>query len=181
MLSQSVELIYLKLVLLGDPMVGKTSLRLRYMGEGFREQYLSTLGTDFSIQFYNNFRLQIWDLAGQENFKKVIKSYIKGSRGVMLVFDVANPDSIIGLDSWLDLFIEVNNELVPTVIVGNKIDLRTEETPGLTQKEISPYIDKLSKKYEMEFQYIETSALTGKNITSAFENLAEEIGSLQRI
>ena len=71
------NLIYFKLILLGDPMVGKTSLRLRYMGEGFREQYLSTLGTDFSIQIYKNFRLQIWDLAGQENFKKVIRTYTK--------------------------------------------------------------------------------------------------------
>lgn len=100
LLKQSSNLIFLKLTLLGDPAVGKTSLRLRYMGKGFRKQYISTTGTDFSIQFYKNYRLQIWDLAGQDNFKKVIKSYIKGSKGIMLLFDVTNPESLNNLDTW---------------------------------------------------------------------------------
>jgi Ras-related protein Rab-1A len=156
-------------------MVGKTSLRQRFMGEGFKKQYLSTLGTDFSIQHYKNFRLQIWDLGGQDNFKRLIKSYIKGSKGIVLVFDVVKPDSLDNLESWLDLFIEVNDKLVPTVIVGNKIDLRHSEPEIVGINQALDYVKKLSEKYSISFRYIETSALTGVNINDAFESLADEI------
>ena len=81
-----------KIVLVGDGAVGKTSLRKRYLGEGFDTDYLSTMGADFALHDTNikdtQIRWQIWDLAGQPMFKDVVQAYYTKVFGGVAVYDV---------------------------------------------------------------------------------------------
>ncbi|MHA2098542.1 MAG: Rab family GTPase [Candidatus Kariarchaeaceae archaeon] len=163
-----------KIIIIGDPIVGKTTLRLRYIGEGFRKQYVATLGTDFALATYKEYIMQIWDLAGQDAFRNVIKTMFIGAEGVILVFDVTNRVSMENLSNWIDQFLEVEKTPVPMVVFGNKVDLRSE-VASIQTDEASEFVYNLSKKYGIEIGYIETSALTGKNIKIAFEGLIDEI------
>jgi small GTP-binding protein len=164
-----------KIVLIGDGAVGKTSIRRRYMGEGFRTDFLATMGADFAYLKTdiddNEIEWQIWDLAGQPAFRNVMKAYYKGSMGALAVFDVTQPDTLENIDSWTQeaqfhakTFLEL-----PVVIVGNKIDLR-DEIPNCT-KTINGFV----KAKSLNAEFIETSAKTGENIDDAFTKLAHLI------
>ncbi|HKZ40444.1 MAG TPA: Rab family GTPase, partial [Candidatus Hodarchaeales archaeon] len=120
----------LKLTILGEPAVGKTSLRKRYLGQGFSTEYLATLGADFaihsSITSGVEIRFQIWDIAGQMKFNTITKSFFIGSQASMVVFDVTNRsiDSVLG---WIrELWTFNGKGKIPVVVIGNKIDLRNE-------------------------------------------------------
>lgn len=162
-----------KIVLLGEPSVGKTSLCRRYMGQGFQENYLATLGAEFVIKELDDVQLLIWDIGGHKNFRNIFKAYLSGSQGLILVCDVMRPDTLANIDKWVDYYIEANNKIAPSILVTNKIDLRSEDGGALQETDARSRLDQLSKKYNQEFRYIETSAKTGENIEEAFENLID--------
>lgn len=164
-----------KIVLIGDGAVGKTSIRRRYMGEGFRTDFLATMGADFAYLKTdidgNEIEWQIWDLAGQPAFRNVIKAYYKGSMGALAVYDVSQLVTLENIDSWAQ---EAQSHAktfpeLPVVIVGNKIDLR-DEVPNCT-KTINGFV----KAKSLNAEFIETSAKTGENIDAAFMKLARQI------
>ncbi|MCE7737488.1 MAG: GTP-binding protein [Candidatus Heimdallarchaeota archaeon] len=177
-MNESARSIFYKVVLIGTSAVGKTSLRLRYLGQGFREEYLATLGADFAIKKFKNRQIQIWDLSGQINFRLIIKGYFNGAHGIVLVFDVTRRETMLNLSNWIDEFLEINEKLVPTIILANKVDLRGGDIETIGHDEVTDYIMGLSKKYNHDFQYDETSALSGQNIDRAFEKLIDEISKL---
>ncbi len=164
-----------KIVLLGDPSVGKTSLCRCYMGEGFKEDYLATLGAEFVIKEYNDYQLLIWDIGGHKNFKKFYEAYLYGGQGLILVFDLMRPDTLESISTWIDYFIKANGNIVPGILVGNKIDLVQPGDKSVQEDDVQKYLTKLTEKYNHKFQFIETSALTGENIEKAFENLVEDL------
>ncbi len=164
-----------KIVLLGDGAVGKTSIRRRYMGEGFRTDFLATMGADFAyLQTKvgeNVIEWQIWDLAGQPAFRSVMKAYYKGSFGALAIYDVTQPKSLDGIKSWIDEVRENAQTFpeIPIVLVANKIDLR-DDVP-ISLKTIQGFV----KSKELKTAFIETSAKTGENIEEAFSILAKAI------
>ena len=160
---------------MGDPMVGKTTLRLRYLGEGFRKEYISTIGADFALATYNNYIVQLWDLAGQISFENLTKRFYKGAEGMILVFDITRRISMLNIPNWIEKFLETEKEVVPMVVLGNKIDLRNENQYCIQNIEAEKFVSELSVKYDTQIQYMETSALTGENIRSAFEGLVDTI------
>lgn len=164
-----------KIVLLGETSVGKTTLCRRYMGEGFQENYLATLGAEFVIKEKDDVRLLIWDIGGHRNFMNIIESYLQGGQGLVLVYDIMRPDTLETISKWVDYFIKANDNIVPTILVANKIDLREPGDSSVNREIAQMHLDKLSKKYNQKFQYIETSALTGENIDKAFEKLIDEL------
>ena len=87
-----------KVVLVGEPRVGKTSIRRRYLGKGFSQNYMVTLGADFAIKRIKNSAIQIWDLAGQAVYKHVRDGYYQGAQGIILVFDVIQPETFERLE-----------------------------------------------------------------------------------
>ena len=115
-----------KLIIVGDPAVGKTALLMRYIENKFEEEYLSTIGVDFYLKTINmdnkEIKIQAWDTGGQEKFANIRPGYYTGAGGAIIVYDVTNPNSFSNLAKWIT---EVQKYCgnIPLLIAGNKVDL----------------------------------------------------------
>ncbi|MFW9993461.1 MAG: Rab family GTPase [Candidatus Odinarchaeota archaeon] len=171
----------LKMVLAGDGAVGKTSLRMQYLGHGFKAQYLETIGADFALKSEiikgRNVDFQIWDLAGQPRFQSVRSAYYFGALGALLVFDITRHQSFENLSSWIDEIWKHNGKgIVPVVILGNKYDLCNEVPGCVDEKEALKFCKELSKRTKgkgFKVEYLNTSAKTGLNVSEAFQALGK--------
>ncbi len=165
-----------KIVLCGTSFVGKTTVRKRAMGEHFAEEYISTVGADFSSYKLKlgdlTIGFQVWDLAGQDKYKYIRSSFYGGATGCFLVFDVTNPKSMKDLSSWVDEAIRYSNGTIEIfVICANKIDLK--DNREITKDMGEKYALALRESSGLQCEYIETSALTGENIDVAFDLMAK--------
>jgi len=161
----------LKLLIIGESGVGKSSLLLRFTDDTFDPELASTIGVDFKVKTItvdgNRAKLAIWDTAGQERFRTLTPSYYRGAQGVILVYDVANRNSFTRLEAWLnelDTF-STKHDIIK-MVVGNKIDLPNRDVSreeGL----------KFARKHHALF--IEASAKTKEGVQCAFEELVEKI------
>jgi small GTP-binding protein len=156
------------------------------MGKGFHSDYLPTLGADFaSIEVQIPFptgeksiRWQIWDLAGQPAFNQIRNFYYNHSKAALLIFDLTEPSSLTNLEIWMkEITQHVNNPNVYVNIVGNKVDLRNEDS--VTVAEARAFIsEKILPKYQDitgPIYYYETSAKTGENVQEAFISLGKSV------
>merc|ERR1711988_527834 len=122
--------VLLKVIILGDSGVGKTSLMNQYVNKKFSTQYKATIGADFlTKEVMVDDRLvtmQIWDTAGQERFQSLGVAFYRGADSCVLVFDVHNTKTFDNLDSWRDEFLiqasPKDPDNFPFVVLGNKID-----------------------------------------------------------
>jgi len=172
----------LKVVLIGDGAVGKTSIRNRYMGYGFTTSHLMTLGADFSLterEIVPNeiWKFQIWDLAGQEMFQQVRARFYQGAMGALLVFDITRKETFFNMTNWLNELYRYNGRgVVPVVVLANKADLRNRKS--VKMKDVESYVKKLNertKPFGVVNYALETSAKTGLNVDKAFELLGKVI------
>ena len=122
----SLELHTLKLLILGDQAVGKTSLLLRYTKDTFFDKVTSTLGVDFKqkeIQRgHMSFIVQIWDSAGQERFRSVTKTYYKRASGIVIAYDSNNFQSFTNVKVWVQQILSEVGAGVPIVLAETKYD-----------------------------------------------------------
>jgi Ras-related protein Rab-1A len=168
-----------KAVLIGDAAVGKTSIRRKYLGEGFITSHIATLGVDFAqkhvYQDGKTHRLIIWDLSGQASFERVRRHYYQGCSSLILVYSISDRDSFDNASKWLVEAFKYMGELPPTIVVGNKIDLRSThpERKFVTTQEGSKFTERFKKILNIPAIFIETSAKTGKNIQKAFKQLID--------
>ncbi len=166
------ESFFYKVVLAGDGGVGKTTLTQRYLSGIFFEDTKMTIGVGFHVHRTklgeDDITLQIWDLGGQEQFQNIniFSTYIKGSNGVIIVFDLTSLDTLIGLDNWLNLIFDSVGDDVPIVVLGNKSDL-------VDQKEVDDSIIQEFLNSQSNYPYFETSALTGINVEKSFMELVK--------
>jgi len=165
-----------KIVLCGDSFVGKTTIRKRAMGEHFAEEYISTVGADFSSYKIRlgdlTIGFQVWDLAGQDKYKYIRSSFYGGATGCFLVYDVTNPKSLNDLSAWVDEAIRYSNGTIEIfVICGNKIDLKDQRE--VSKDKGKKFVAALKESSGLQVVYIETSALTGENIDIAFDMMAK--------
>jgi small GTP-binding protein len=121
-----------KYIILGDMGVGKSNILLRYVNNTFEIGHDSTIGVDFvsKIEEYKDikYKLQIWDTAGQENFKSITQLYYKNTAVAFLVYSLNKESSYKHVNEWLeDLQKYAQNEDILVYIVGNKSDLATFE------------------------------------------------------
>jgi small GTP-binding protein len=135
----------LKIIVAGDGGVGKTSLIRRYVSDCFDPAERLTIGCDFytkvlSAQNGKQFKLQIWDIGGQEQFRALLPLWSKGSKGAILAFDIGSIESYLHLDEWLSIVIEGGRtESFPIIVVGNKRDLADG---SITESDLDQYIRK---------------------------------------
>ena len=118
---------YVKIILLGESHVGKTSLISAFNGDKFEEDIISTIcfssiKKDITI---NNIKyiVEIWDTAGQERYRSVNQLFIKGSQIVIFVYDITNKDSFSKLSFWVNYVRDLLSIDVVYGVVGNKMDL----------------------------------------------------------
>ncbi|MHA2171984.1 MAG: Rab family GTPase [Candidatus Kariarchaeaceae archaeon] len=164
-----------KIILIGDPQVGKTSIRKRYLGEGFEQNYMVTLGADFAVKRLGESVLQIWDLAGQDMYKSVRTGYYSGANGVILVYDVVQPKSFENIDRWFEELKHRRKGFIPIVLVANKIDLRTNGSSSISYENGLAIAKTISEIIGFSVPLLESSALTGLNIDAIFASLIEEM------
>ncbi|MBN1328101.1 MAG: GTP-binding protein [Candidatus Heimdallarchaeota archaeon] len=166
-----------KIVLLGDPGVGKTSLVRRYIYDTFQKDYMTTLGVNFYVRTFDFTELQvkllIWDIAGQETRRQIGLRYLQGASGALLTYDLTNPETFDHLNSWYNDLKKANNERdVHVVIVGTKLDLaQTQNLP------LAYNINKLKDTPAAHANIIFTSAKTDTNVDAAFNLIIQEIVS----
>ncbi|XP_036309194.1 ras-related protein Rab-18 isoform X2 [Pipistrellus kuhlii] len=119
----------LKILIIGESGVGKSSLLLRFTDDTFDPELAATIGVDFKVKTIsvdgNKAKLAIWDTAGQERFRTLTPSYYRGAQGVILVYDVTRRDTFVKLDNWLnELETYCTRNDIVNMLVGNKIDKR---------------------------------------------------------
>ncbi len=165
-----------KIIICGDPSVGKTSLILQFTENAFRRHYIPTLGVHVSDKIFkvkdSYIQLVLWDIAGQTKFEKMRQQFYLGSDGLFLIFDLSKINSLDSVSNWyndIQMQLEGRPELVG-YIIGNKKDLA--KYIKITSEKGS----KLAKS--LNLGYIETSALTGENVEYAFYTIAEALYNL---
>uniref|UniRef100_A0A4W6FD65 RAB7a, member RAS oncogene family n=2 Tax=Lates calcarifer TaxID=8187 RepID=A0A4W6FD65_LATCA len=164
--------VLLKVIILGDSGVGKTSLMNQYVNKKFSNQYKATIGADFlTKEVMVDDRLvtmQIWDTAGQERFQSLGVAFYRGADCCVLVFDVTAPNTFKTLDSWRDEFLiqasPRDPENFPFVVLGNKIDLENRQ---VTTKRAQAWCQSKNN-----IPYFETSAKEAINVEQAFQTIA---------
>ncbi|KAL4166351.1 hypothetical protein KRP22_013613 [Phytophthora ramorum] len=161
----------LKLLLLGDSGVGKTSLMRVFSGDEFSESMLATAGVDFKLRHINvadeAITLQIWDTAGQERFHRITATYYKGANGIVLVYDVSDRRSFDNVGYWMNNIRQYSapSQMPAMLLVGNKIDL-PNRVVSLEEGQAA------ASQYDCRF--IETSAKTSENTNGALETIARD-------
>ena len=168
MMEEEYDYIF-KVLLVGNSVVGKSSLILRYVDQIWNDVFVPTIGVDFkvkSLEIENkSIKLQIWDTAGQERFRNVISSYFKGAHGILLIFDITSRDSFKELENWL-VEVEKNaSTQILKILIGNKCDLEEEREISKDEGEAFAMRNGM--------QYIETSAKINTNVNEAFEALSK--------
>ena len=161
----------LKFIIIGDAAVGKSNLLVRYTSGQFKEEYQLTIGVEFGsnnvIISDNTYRIQIWDTAGQENFRSITRSYYKNTACAIIVYEISNKKSFENISSWIEECKNTAPKSILMVLVGNKCDL--EDNREVTEEEGREFAEKNG------MLFFETSAKTGKNVEELFKQSVKVI------
>ncbi|MFX1376045.1 MAG: Rab family GTPase [Promethearchaeota archaeon] len=158
-----------KIVIFGDSQTGKTTLTHRFLTNLFKEDIQMTLGVDFLLKAVEingeNVKLQIWDFAGEERFRFLFPSYIRGANGAIFMYDITNYGSLAHADDWFEIVEQEIKYDLPIIFVGGKTDLiHLKEVSTRKAMEIAH-----SKNAD---GFIECSSKTGENVHKIFNLLA---------
>lgn len=167
--------IVLKVLVLGDPATGKTSIIKRTITNSFSDLHKPTIGVDFHFRKFeingNSIALQLWDIAGQDRFGALYRIYYRDAFGAMLVFDLSRPETFHSVLKWKR---EIDNKVtlpngspLPVVLLANKSDLPDSRV----DKE---QLDAFCKEHGFIGWY-ETSAKTNHNIEESVKGLVTNI------
>lgn len=163
-----------KVLILGDSSVGKTSLLIRFIDGKFNDSgLLSSVGMDLKIKMVKhqdrNIQLQLWDTAGQERFHSITHNYLRGSNGVVILYDITKKETFLNISNWMkSINEELNIEDIGIVLCGNKCDC--EDFDRDVQYEEGK---KVADDYGVDF--LETSCKEDINVNQTFITLIEGI------
>ena len=166
----------IKILTLGDSLVGKSSIVLRFSDNRFDDNQLATIGIDYKTKYIKvkdaSVKVLLWDTAGQEKFRNIARQYYKGANGVLLIYDVCDRKSYERIGFWMDE-LKQNNEIeqLYIILVGNKIDL--EEKRVVTREEAEKYAE------DNNINYLEVSAKTGEGILDLFNEVTK--GTMDKV
>ncbi|TGZ77450.1 GTP-binding protein ypt7 [Ascodesmis nigricans] len=173
----------LKVIILGDSGVGKTSLMNQYVNHKFSASYKATIGADFLTKEVTlddrSVTLTIWDTAGQERFQSLGVAFYRGADCCVLVYDVNSLKSFDSLNSWRDEFLiqasPRDPDSFPFVVIGNKTDL-PESKRQVSARRAMGYCQNKG-----QIPHFETSAKEGSNVENAFEAIARNALAQQEV
>lgn len=159
-----------KLLLIGDSGVGKSSLLIKFADDKFSPHISQTIGMDFKVKMLTlggkRVKLQIWDTAGQERFHTITQQYYRNAMGIILVYDVTNEESFTNIRRWAAQIAAHGAEGADRMLIGNKADLPQRVVDAARGQA-------LAREYGIPF--METSAKEGTNIEEAFVALADAV------
>src|SRR5436309_4702176 len=175
--TMDVRRMEMKVCLVGEAAVGKTSLIRRYVLDDFDDKYIQTLGTKVSKKELQVPRpkgddplkvdMTIWDIMGQKGFRELLKeAYFYGARGILAVCDVTRRATLDDLDDWIEGVYSVTGK-IPIQFLANKVDLKDQLQ--ITEDEMV----QAARAYDSPFHF--TSAKAGVNVETAFQSLAERV------
>jgi Ras-related protein Rab-6A len=157
-----------KIVLLGDSLVGKTSLVQRYVYDSLSPDVGRTIGAVLhvkKIEYDGDIHKQvIWDLGGQESFAQLREQFSANASGAFFVFDRTRLETLEHIDEWLNALYASAGK-IPVIAVENKIDLEAVITP----EQIKGMIE------ARELIHLQTSAIENKNVNMAYKFLIQKI------
>ena len=168
--NNNLQEIKLKILIIGDSNVGKTSMLLNYTDNYFPESHLATIGVEYKVKKITtnkyNITLQIWDTAGQERFRSITKSFFRNTNGILFVYDITSRKSFQSVKDWIKDS-EMHDSGFEKVLCGNKVDLEQQRQVKIDElKEFG-----MKKKIDV----IETSAKSNINIDESFKKLIDLI------
>lgn len=166
-----------KMCIFGDGGVGKTTLINRYISGKYSEDFKMTIGVDFytkNIEIEGiKVNLQIWDFAGEHQFKNLLPNYIIGASGGIFLYDISRFYSLIHLEDWLNVLNKApdyRENQMPILLVGSKSDLALEGKRTVEKE----YAFKYGKKFNI-FDFFECSSKTGDNVDLIFTKIARKM------
>lgn len=171
----------LKILIIGDAGVGKTSLLKRYVTGKFSTQYRVTLGADFLSKKQEihgkEFNLNLWDTAGQEKHSSLGNAFYRGADCCVMVFDLTSKKSLDSLESWKEVFLDAgmirNPDEFPFIILGNKCDKESERE--VSKEEAEAWCGENGGH-----NYFEVSAKDGNGVENAFDMVATQAADQQK-
>jgi len=161
---------WFKIIIFGDESPGKTMFIQKYLTNLFVSDKTMTIGVDFEVKSVSvdgqKVMLQIWDFGGEERFRFLLHTYVRGARGGMFLYDIADSSSIARIDYWLSIIRKElrAEEIFSILVVGLLPDERNDRQVAREERvEIAN-----SKNLD---GYIECNPKTGENVERAFEAL----------
>ena len=160
----------INLLAIGCSCVGKSSISDRFCKGIFSSNLMNTVGIDYRTRTIHlrtkKLKITIWDTAGQDHARVLPATTIRKAEGILFVFGVDDQKTVNKLKDHIEACKEIIPENSPVIIVGNKIDINNRE---VTEFEGKKFADKI------EYEYFETSALSGVGVDIAFFYIIRKI------
>ena len=160
-----------KLLLVGEPNTGKSSLVNCFAGDEFADVYIPTIGVDFKINWVVldgvKIKLQMWDTAGDPRFRTITKGYYKGTTGMIITYSVTKEETFLTVPHWIGEAKRLGPPDMKLIIVGTGCDRKGREVDYFTARDFAD---------EQQLSFVEVSAKDGTNVELAFLTLIQEIG-----
>jgi Ras-related protein Rab-1A len=154
----------IKILLLGDSGIGKSCSMIRFFQNEFFDSYITTIGVDFKkkdiILDNKQYEVYVWDTAGNERYRTITMTYLRGCHFLILFYDTTDIKSFDGLEDWIKTVQSYNGDISKLIIVGTKID-------DVSNRKVS-YEDALMFCSKYDINYYEISGKTGENVEFMF-------------
>jgi len=166
----------IKIVLVGDSGVGKSSIVMRFTERKFDPSIACTIGVDFKLEMQDysdangknlKVMLNLWDTAGQEKFQSLTPSYYRGAHVILLAYDITKRESFLHLPKWLDECDLYASSNVLKILVGDKIDLDDKKVSAEEAKDFA-------RKNNLKFS-LECSSKDGRGVDEIFTQLINAV------
>ena len=168
----------IKIVIVGNSGTGKTSFCNRWMKDKFTDDYKATVMSDFSYKIYeykgNYYKIQFWDIAGQDKNIYTSKVFSKGAHGCIIVSDITNEETLQKTLLWKKAIDEntqfIDGEKIPSILIQNKIDLISDNDISESNEDIDNFC-----KNNKFTNYFRTSCKDGRNVNESMDYLLSVI------
>ena len=161
-----------KLIVIGEPSVGKSCMLVRAVKGEFKDEYEVTIGAEFNSLYFDirekKVQLQVWDTAGMEKFRSIIKVFFNGSQAAFIVYDITRKETFDKVENWLTMLQETTTPNIKVILVGNKKDCETE-------RQVPFEMGKAFAESHGFIHFMETSAKTGDGVMPSFQVMAKAL------